>query len=204
MDCICLSETDLCGHVSFHCIRETHFVFCIMMYTWGCKQIEQGRIKHCKSIRKIICYFKYKSLIWLQSSTCTWKLRWSCITHLPLGLFCNWKNIVPSQYKHKELPTVGCLHWFFSLQFQMFCNSKKWRSQSMTLQICWWFSMLLGLVKLKTREIVGSWSMKKRTGNNCTFPLCWKFQTVLGKKGKNLLSLLHGGGVLRPLGYAQL
>lgn len=55
-------------------------------------------------------------------------------------------------------------------------------------------------MKLKTREIVGGWSIKKRIGNNYAFPLCWTFQTVLGKKGGNLLSLLHGGDVLKPLG----
>jgi len=36
-------------------------------------------------------------------------------------------------------------------------------------------------VKLKTREIIGSWSMKKKIGNNYAFPL-WKFRYSLARK----------------------
>lgn len=58
--------------------------------------------------------------------------------------------------------------------------------------------MLLGLVK----GLRNSWQLEQEKENwKYAFVLCWKFQTVLGKKGMNFLSLFFcGGGVLKPLG----
>lgn len=113
--------------------------------------------------------------------------------HLTLGVDCNyWEKYCTLWIRAIRIANDKVLALVLCSPVPAFCNSEKWRSQSMTLQISWWFSRLFEVLKLKSRKIVGHWSMKQRTGNNYAFPLCWKFQAVLGKKGRYLLSLLHG------------
>lgn len=79
--------------VSFHYISKTlcsiSWHICVLAYfNTANKQNKKGfKPRKCKWIRKIICYFKYGNLIWLQSSACTWKLRCSGIIHL-LFILC--------------------------------------------------------------------------------------------------------------------
>lgn len=150
LDYIYLSESDPCDCVNFHSISKT--LCSISWYICGLaffnttnkarKDLNQERVlNQCKWIRKIICYFKYGNLIWLQSNTCTWKQMQLCHTLVFCILFCNyWENYCTG-CKQNELSakTSTCLCWFFTFLFQMFWNSEKWRSQSMTLQISWWF-----------------------------------------------------------------
>lgn len=103
--------------------------------------------------------------------------------HLTLGLDCNyWEKYCTLWIRAIRIANDKVLALILCSPVPAFCNSEKWRPQSMTLQISWWFSRLFEVLKLKSRKIVGHRSMKQRTGNIMHFLFAGNFRPCLARK----------------------
>lgn len=70
---------------NFFTISAKHFLssisyLCVDACFKLAKKYSKETLNQCKWIRKNISYVKYGSLMWIQSNTCMWSLKCSCIT----------------------------------------------------------------------------------------------------------------------------